>query len=318
MKLEKIQKGYYMKARIIQESKIMRCPPYVREIWDWLLMNANHRDVKYGKHIVQRGQLFRSYKDIREGLAWYIGWKKCTYNENHTKKAMKALREALMIATRKELGGVLITIVNYNLYQDPGSYESTNESTNESTSQEPLLNQPIPYNNKNVKNVEECKKKKDKDKDKSSTHLKSPKLKKQKKEIENLENKKQVLDHFESYIKGNPVLLRNHKNNYAKNIEACDKLVEIDGHTPSQIRDSIDKAMSHKRSKGGFSWKDQFRSFAKLRNKDKEGVPYIVIFSALDSSNLPFARKDYSERPVFVQKDYSIGLPGSKQKKEML
>ena len=43
----KIKGGYYIKARQIQQSKIAYAPPYVREIWDWLLMQANHTDVKY-------------------------------------------------------------------------------------------------------------------------------------------------------------------------------------------------------------------------------------------------------------------------------
>ena len=98
---EFIKGGYYIKARIIQESKIAHMPPYVREIWDWLLMNANHKDKKYNGFIVERGQLFRTYKDVREGLHWMIGYRKMMYNENQTKKGMKALRDALMIATTR-------------------------------------------------------------------------------------------------------------------------------------------------------------------------------------------------------------------------
>ncbi len=149
-----------MKARCIQNSDIATSPPYIREIWDWLLKEANHADNRWKKRIIKRGQLLRTYKDIREGLAWYIGYRKCMYNENQTKKAMKALREYLMITTAKELGGVLITICNYDKYQNPKNYESTNESTNESTTKEPMKNQGIPANNKNVKNGKELKKEK--------------------------------------------------------------------------------------------------------------------------------------------------------------
>jgi len=147
-----IKGGYYIKARAIQESKIMRQPPYVREIWDYLIMSANHADVKYGGNSIKRGQCFRSYKDIRNDLCWYVGWRKHTYNENQTKKAMKFLREALMVTTTKELGGVMITVLNYSTYQDPKNYERTNEGTNEGTIEEPLKNQPLPDNNKNVNN----------------------------------------------------------------------------------------------------------------------------------------------------------------------
>lgn len=150
-----IQGGYYLKARCIQNSKIASSPPYVREIWDWLLKEANHTDGKYRHYTIKRGQLFRTYKEIREGLAWYVGYRKCMYNENHTKKAMKALREYRMIDSTKELGGVLITICNYDKYQSPKNYERTNESTIESTTKEPMKNQGIPDNNKNDKNDNE-------------------------------------------------------------------------------------------------------------------------------------------------------------------
>jgi len=150
--MKKIPGGYYIKARKIQESNIARQPPSVREIWDWLLMNANHKDVKYAGFTVKRGQLFRTYNDIREGLHWMVGRRKMMYSENHTKKAMKFLRRAGMITTKKEPGGVLITICNYDIYQNPKNYEGTNEGTNEGTIEEPLKNQTLPYNNKNVKN----------------------------------------------------------------------------------------------------------------------------------------------------------------------
>lgn len=148
--------GYYIKARCIQQSAIASAPPYVREIWDWLLMEANHRDVKYAGFFVKRGQLFRGYDDIIEGLSWRIGWRKGSYSKDHVKKAMKALRKHSMIATTKALGGVLITICNYDRYQNPQNYESTNESTTESTNEAPNH----PHYNKNVKNDKNERKKK--------------------------------------------------------------------------------------------------------------------------------------------------------------
>lgn len=127
-------------------------PPYVREIWDWLLKEANHKEIKYGGFIIKRGQMFRTYKDIREGLAWYVGWRKCMYHENHTKKAMKALREAQMIDTRKALGGVIITIINYDLYQNPANYERTTDKPTKEPTKVLGKNQTLPDNNKNEKN----------------------------------------------------------------------------------------------------------------------------------------------------------------------
>ena len=63
-------------------------------------------------------QAIRTIIDLRNShevpnKAWYSnymiseahGWQKMMYIENHTKKPMKFLREARMIATTKELGG---------------------------------------------------------------------------------------------------------------------------------------------------------------------------------------------------------------------
>jgi hypothetical protein len=146
-----IKGGYILQPRIIQESDISVAPPSIREIWNYLLREANHKEIKYNGNTIKRGQLFRSYEDIREGTKWYIGWRKMMYNENSTKKAMKFLRDTQRITTKKELGGVLITICNYAYYQDKKNYEGTMEGTDERTIDEPLTNHPIPYTNKNDK-----------------------------------------------------------------------------------------------------------------------------------------------------------------------
>lgn len=148
----KIKGGYIIQPRVIQESDISVAPPYVREIWAYLIREANSCDNKYNGHEIKRGQLFRSYNDIKEGTKWYVGWRKMTYHENHMKKAMKFLRDTERITSMKEPGGVLITICKYDYYQDPKNYERPKESTKEGTIAEPELNQTLPYNNKNNKN----------------------------------------------------------------------------------------------------------------------------------------------------------------------
>lgn len=152
-----IKGGYILQPRIIKDSNISKASPCVREIWHYLLLEANSSDNKYGGHTIKRGQLFRNYKTIREDLSWYVGYRKMTYNENQTKKAMKALREAGRITTSKELGGVLITICNYSIYQNPKNYERTKERTNGETTKEPINNHTPPSNNKNEEEIKERK-----------------------------------------------------------------------------------------------------------------------------------------------------------------
>ena len=147
-----IKGGYILQPRIIQESDISVAPPYVREIWNYLLREANSHDNKYNGHQIKRGQLFRSYQDIREDTKWYVGWRAQKYTESQTKHAMKFLRDTLRITTMKELGGVLITICKYEYYQDPKNYERTTKDTKDRTIEEPIENHTPPDINKNDKN----------------------------------------------------------------------------------------------------------------------------------------------------------------------
>lgn len=152
-----IKGGYYIKARCIQNSEIALMPPYIREIWDWLLKEANHTDNKINGNTIKRGQLIRTFKDIREGLKWMIGWRKMTYTKWQCENAMIFLRERTMVTTMKTTRGMLITICNYSLYQDPKNYES-NRRTNRRTTVAEQTPDTINKNDKNDKNDKNAKK----------------------------------------------------------------------------------------------------------------------------------------------------------------
>ena len=155
-----INGGYYIKARCIQNSEIAHCSPAVREIWDWLLLNARHKSEKYNGSTIERGQLFCTYSDIRDGLSWYVGYRKMSYSENVTKHAMKKLRELCMIETTKKPRGVIVTVCNYNTYQDPKNYERTNVEPLKEPATEPIKHHRRPSINKECKNVKNEKKNK--------------------------------------------------------------------------------------------------------------------------------------------------------------
>ena len=154
--------GYYIKARCIKNSVIAHSPPYVREIWNYLLREANHSDKKYNGFIIKRGQLFRSYKQIRDDLSWNVGCRIERYNENQMKRGMKHLMKHTMIELTKEPRGNVITICKYEYYQNPKNYERTNERTSGEPTNEPGANQwrlSINKNDKEVKNDKNDKKK---------------------------------------------------------------------------------------------------------------------------------------------------------------
>jgi len=129
----KIKGGYYIKARCIQNSEIAIMPPYIREIWDWLLKEANHTDKKINGTVIKRGQLIRTFKDIQEGLKWMVGWRKMTYKKWQCENAMKFLRKRGMITTRKTTRGMLITICKYDYYQNPENYENNRKADKRTT-----------------------------------------------------------------------------------------------------------------------------------------------------------------------------------------
>jgi hypothetical protein len=145
-----IRGGYYLKARCIQEAEIAKAPPHIREIWDWLLKEANHRDVNIADTVINRGQCIRSYRDIQDGLSWYVGWRKQTYSKWDCEKAMKWLTKHTMIATGKTTRGILITIVKYDYYQNPKNYENHTE-TGKRTTRKPQTRHTINKNEKNEK-----------------------------------------------------------------------------------------------------------------------------------------------------------------------
>lgn len=147
--------GYYIKARKIQESHIAHAAPYVREIWDWLLKEANHSDTK----VCKRGELVRTYDDILEGLCWYVGWRKMKYKKHDCENAMKYLKKHGMVATTKTTRGLKIHIENYDYYQNPKNYESHKDNGTIAT-RKPQTSHTINKNEKNKNKVMEYPKKK--------------------------------------------------------------------------------------------------------------------------------------------------------------
>ena len=150
----KIKGGYYIKARCIQNSAIATAPPHVREIWDWILKECNHEDRKTSGKIIKRGQCLRSYSDIRDGLHWMVGWRKMTYSKNACETAMNMLKKHTMIHTQKTTRGMVITVLNYDKYQDPSNYDAYKETYRKHTVDIQTAD-TINKNEKNEKNDKE-------------------------------------------------------------------------------------------------------------------------------------------------------------------
>jgi len=159
--MPKIKGGYYIKARIIQESEICCMPPHYREIWDWLLMNANHKDCKVRGRVIKRGQLLCSSSDVLNGLAWKVGYRLERYKITDYENTMKFLRRRGMIATTRTGRGIIVTICNYDYYQNPKNYECRNGYRNE---YRPCA-EPVPNHIQELKNGKNDKNDKKKEKE---------------------------------------------------------------------------------------------------------------------------------------------------------
>lgn len=142
-----INGGYILQPRSFDTGSISKQPPHVREIWGYILQNANHKD----SNNLKRGQLFTSYSEIIEALSWYVGFRKESYKKHQCETAMKVLMKQNMITTTRTTRGVIVTVCNYDYYQDPKNYESHNEAKTRTT-REPHENRTI---NKNVNKEEE-------------------------------------------------------------------------------------------------------------------------------------------------------------------
>lgn len=154
----KIRGGYYLKAKCIMESEIMSQPPHVRETWDWLLMNAAYQDTKR----LKRGQLLTSTTELRDNLSWKVGYRTMYYTKDSLKFAMKALRNLQAITTQKTPRGIVVTICNYEHYQNPKNYENSNEAANEAPNEAPNAS-PKESSAKAPPNIDKRKRKKKKE-----------------------------------------------------------------------------------------------------------------------------------------------------------
>jgi hypothetical protein len=126
-----IDGGYYLIARCIRYSEIAHAPPHVREIWDWFLYKAQFQE----KRGISRGQLICSYKDIQEALHWKVGYRKEMYSKTNCQVAIRWFKKREMIISKKVSDGLKITILNYDLYQNPKNYENLMTDTTESATE---------------------------------------------------------------------------------------------------------------------------------------------------------------------------------------
>lgn len=117
--------GYLLLARKILESDIMDKPPHYLKLWVWMLGRAFYRD---GDQL-KRGQFLTSVAEMQEAGGYKIGYRTRELTRDEVRSAYEAFTKTTMITTTKTTRGMIITICNYEVYQDVKNYEPHNERT---------------------------------------------------------------------------------------------------------------------------------------------------------------------------------------------
>jgi len=110
------------------ESDLMDKPPLYFKLWTWILLRAEWRT---GKKL-QRGQFLTSIAEMREAMSWLVGYRRMKPSKDEIRSAYEALTKATMITTVKTTRGMIISVLNYDIYQDPKNYEGHSEAHDES------------------------------------------------------------------------------------------------------------------------------------------------------------------------------------------
>ncbi len=81
-----------------------------------------------------------------------VGWRKIRYSKWDCERALKVLKKATMITTRKTTKGMVVTVCNYDFYQNPKNYESHTYMGGTKATRKPQTTDTIYNNDKNVNN----------------------------------------------------------------------------------------------------------------------------------------------------------------------
>jgi hypothetical protein len=141
--------GYILIARKLFESDLMNKPHLYIKLWVWMLHKANFKD----RDKLKRGQLFTTIEEMRKVMGYRIGYRTVTPTKDEIRSAYEAFTKATMITTAKTTRGMIITICNYEHYQNMKNYEAHNEPHNENTAKPTDAPHYTERKIKNVRNI---------------------------------------------------------------------------------------------------------------------------------------------------------------------
>ncbi|MCI2896231.1 DnaD domain-containing protein [Staphylococcus hominis] len=126
--------GYILLSRRLIESEIWDKPPMYLKVWIYILTKARHK----ANQKFSRGELLISIPEIQEACSHKVGFRKVKPTKDQIYNIIEWLRSVnesnyeddyendtntTMIATTKTTRGMVVKVLNYNVYQDPKNYE---------------------------------------------------------------------------------------------------------------------------------------------------------------------------------------------------
>ncbi len=115
--------GFIILARRLLHSEIMDKPPLYLKLFVWMILQASHKD--HGT--LKRGQFFTSLEKMREAMKYKRGFNEIKPSKKEIRCILRFLTISRMTVTLKGTHGTLITILNYDHYQNVLNYEGHNE-----------------------------------------------------------------------------------------------------------------------------------------------------------------------------------------------
>jgi hypothetical protein len=146
--MAEIPGGYIIIARKFFDSDVMGWPPLYLKLWIWMLGKANRNRKSKNLKI---GQFFTTIAEMQEAMSWKVGYRKRKATIAEIRKSYEAFTKSTMISTTKSTRGMLITVLNYEYYQNPKHYEEHNEEHDEGYTKSTVVTHVIKQESKEIK-----------------------------------------------------------------------------------------------------------------------------------------------------------------------
>lgn len=141
-----IQGGYILLARKLFDSWLMDKPPLWMKLWVWMVGQANWKD----RDKLKKGQFVATISDMQDAMSYHIGYRKKAPTKDEIRNAYEAFAKATMITTTKTTRGSVVTICNYDKYQDFKTYEAHSEAHCEDATK----TEPTPHDTESIRKQE--------------------------------------------------------------------------------------------------------------------------------------------------------------------